>query len=200
MSLDTISTPGPRGEPEGGDPESLLLSRLSERNTREDNTCLCSERTGEEDEGDEEGGDMEATALRFSRGGTGGSDPRVSHRERLRLGRVLPGCLCLWLWSGVGVASDPMLFSAGGVSSDTVRQMDSWDRHCGGGAGSGNGQKLMGTVLLRLKTVLGLGTGFTGRLLLSESCDMEDRSGVELLLNPAELRVAVALQPDSDMD
>lgn len=146
---------------------------------------------------------METTALRFSRGGTGGSDPRLSHRERLRLGRVLPACLCLWLC--LGVASEAWLFSAVGVSeltsSNTVRQIDSWD--CllsGGGAGSGNGQKLTGTVLLRLKTVLGLGTGFTGCLLVSGSSDMEERSGVELLLSPAEFREAVVDQPDSVMD
>lgn len=72
--------------------------------------------------------------------------------------------------------------------SNTVKQMDSWESLLGrGGAGSGVGQKWMGAVLRRLKTVLGLGTGFTTGLLLSELVSMAARSGAELFLDASKL-------------
>lgn len=72
--------------------------------------------------------------------------------------------------------------------SNTVKQMDSWDSLLGvGGAGSDVGQKLMGAVLRRLKTVLGLGTGFTTDLPQSELVSMAVRFGTELFLNASKL-------------
>lgn len=72
--------------------------------------------------------------------------------------------------------------------SNTVKQIDSWESLLGGGgAGSNVGQKWTGAVLRRLKTVLGLGTGFTMGLLLSESVSMVARFGTELFLSASKL-------------
>lgn len=123
-------------------------------------------------------------AARFSLEGTGGNSPPASDRDKLRLGLVL----VTWLSLLVGVV-DFWLRSEGASpdvkSSNTVKHMESWDSLLGGGgAGSGVGQKLMGVVLRRLKTVLGLGTGFTTALLPldSELVNMAARSGDELFL------------------
>lgn len=76
--------------------------------------------------------------------------------------------------SGVGVSTEVR-------PSNSVKQMDSWESLlCGGGAGSNLGQKWTGAVLRRLKTVLGLGTGFATGLVLSESVNMAVMDGVEL--------------------
>lgn len=88
----------------------------------------------------------------------------------------------------MSLRSEVKALSAVGMSaelrlSSTVRQMDSWDSLLGrGGAGSGVGVNWMGAVLRRLKTVLGLGTGFTVGLLPSEFASMAVRSGAELFL------------------
>lgn len=72
--------------------------------------------------------------------------------------------------------------------SNTVKQMDSWDSLLAvGGAGSDVGQKWTGAVLRRLKTVLGLGTGFTRDLLPAELVSMAVRFGAELFLNASKL-------------
>lgn len=82
----------------------------------------------------------------------------------------------------VGVDVSPEL-----KPSNTVKQMDSWESLLGrGGAGSGVGQNWMGAVLRRLKTVLGLGTGFTAGLLLSALVSMAARFGAELFLNASK--------------
>lgn len=131
---------------------------------------------------------------RFSLGGTGGNNPLASDRDKLRLGLLLSA----WLGRRLGVVavslrSEVNLSSGVGVSpevkpSNTVKQMDSWESLLGwGGAGSGIGQKWMGAVLRRLKTVLGLGTGFTTGLLLSELVNIAARFGTELFLNDSKL-------------
>lgn len=131
---------------------------------------------------------------RFILGGTGGNNPPVSDRDKLRLGLFLSTWLGLRLgvvdWS---LTSEVNLSSGVGVSlevkpSNTVKQMESWESLLGGGsAGSGVGQKWMGAVLRRLKTVLGLGTGFTTGLLLPELVSMAARFGAELFLNASKL-------------
>lgn len=126
--------------------------------------------------------------MRFSLGGTGGNPP-VSDRDLLRPFPVLSPWLDLRLGDGaLSLRSEVKALSAVGMSaelrfSSTVRQMDSWDNLLGrGGAGSGVGVNWMGAVLRRLKTVLGLGTGFTVGLLPSEFASMAVRSGAELFL------------------
>lgn len=130
---------------------------------------------------------------RFSLGGTGGNDPPASDRDKLRLGLLLSA----WLGLRLGVVdlslrSEVTLSSGVGVSpevkpSKTVKQMDSWESLLGrGGTGSGVGQNWMGAVLRRLKTVLGLGTGFITGLLLSELVSMAARFGAELFLNASK--------------
>lgn len=132
---------------------------------------------------------------RFILGGTGGNNLPASDRDKLRLGLLLSAWLGLWLGvvnlslrsevpSGVGVSPEVR-------PSNTVKQIDSWESLLGllggGGAGSDAGQKWTGAVLRRLKTVLGLGTGFTMGLLLSESVSMMARFGTELFLNASKL-------------
>lgn len=181
--------PPPRGELEGEDPESLLLSELPGQEVREDKAWTCSVGTGEEEVGG--GPCIKAVRTpRFSLGGTGGNSPPASDRDLLRPGLVLSVWLDLRLGeAALSLRSEVKLLSAAGASpelrpSNTVKQMDSWESLLGrGGAGSGVGQKWTGVVLRRLKTVLGLGTGFTATLLLSEFVSMAARSGAELFLN-----------------
>lgn len=97
----------PLGEPE--DPESLIPSRLPGRPGIEDNSLLSVE--------EEEGDVTEAPVLRFSLGGTGGTDPTESERERLRLGLVLPTWLGLLLSEDVGAASEVGLLAGLDVAS-----------------------------------------------------------------------------------
>lgn len=112
----------------------------------------------------------------------------MSDRDELRLALLLsvwfalrPGAVDLSARSEVNLSS-------GVRPSNTVKQMDSWESLLGGGgAGSGVGQKWTGAVLRRLKTVLGLGTGFTTGLLLSEPVSMAARFGAELFLNASKL-------------
>lgn len=153
---------------------------------------FCSVRTGEEEE---EGGDpwyMAGGTPRFILGGTGGNNLPASDRDKLRLGLLLSA----WLGLPLGVVNLSLrseVPSGVGVSpevrpSNTVKQIDSWESLLGwGGAGSDVGQKWTGAVLRRLKTVLGLGTGFTMGLLLSESVSMAARFGTELFLNGSKL-------------
>lgn len=71
--------------------------------------------------------------------------------------------------------------------SNKVKQMDSWESLLGGRVmGSCAGQKRTGAVLRRLKTVRGLGTGFTVAMSLSESLCIAARHRVELFLNTSE--------------
>lgn len=135
---------------------------------------------------------------RFILGGTGGNDPPASDRDKLRLGLLLSAWLGLWLGVvDLSLRSEVNWSSRVGVSlevksSNTVKQMESWESLlAGGGAGSGVGQKWMGAVLRRLKTVLGLGTGFTTGLLLPELVSMAARFGAELFLNASKLTVPV---------
>lgn len=149
---------------------------------------------------------MAGGAPRFILGGTGGTPPPASVRDKLRLGLLLPA----WLDRRQGVVDMRSEKSATvGVSpepedrpSNTVKQMDSWESLLGGGgAGSGVGQKWTGAVLRRLKTVLGLGTGFTAGRLLSELVSMVARFGTELFLNTSKLTAPVSdavLSPRSD--
>lgn len=147
---------------------------------------------------------MAGGAPRFILGGTGGTPPPASVRDKLRLGLLLPA----WLDRRQGVVDMRSEKSATvGVSpedrpSNTVKQMDSWESLLGGGgAGSGVGQKWTGAVLRRLKTVLGLGTGFTAGRLLSEPVSMVARFGTELFLNTSKLTDPVSdavLSPRSD--
>lgn len=105
ISLETISILHPLGEP--GDPESLVLSRLPGLEDSEDVGPLGSVRM--EEEGGvsvKEGGVTEVEATRFSLGGTGGTAPPASDRDRLRLGLVLPVWLGLRMSPGVGVAPE----------------------------------------------------------------------------------------------
>lgn len=144
-------------------------------------------RTGEE----EDPCNLEGATPRFSLGGTGGTSPPASDRDQLRPGLVLSTWLGLRL-VGLSLRSEVELSSSLGVTpevrpSNTVKQMDSWESLLGGGgAGSGVGLKWTGAVLRRLKTVLGLGTGFTTVLLLSEFVSMAARFGAELFLNASK--------------
>lgn len=131
---------------------------------------------------------------RFSLGGTGGNNPPASVKDKLRLGFFLSAWLSLRLGVvDLSLTSEVNLLSGVAVSpevksSNTVKQMDSWESLLGGGgAGSGVGQKWTGAVLRRLKTVLGLGTGFTTGLLLSALVSMAARFGAELFLNASKL-------------
>lgn len=142
----------------------------------------------------------------FILGGTGGNSLPASDRDKLRLGLLLSVWLSLWL-GVVNLSLRPKVSSGAGVSpevnpSNTVKQMDSWESLLGGGgAGSDVGQKWMGAVLRRLKTVLGLGTGFTTGLLLSELVSMAPRFRAELFLNASKSTGPVgdaALRPGSD--
>lgn len=192
------------GEPDSEDPECLLLSKLPGQEVT-GSIWFCSVRTGDEEE--EDGGDpwnMAGGTLRFSLGGTGGNNPPASDKDKLRLGFLLSA----WLGLRLGVLSlrsEVNLSSVGGVSpevkpSKTVKQMDSWESLLGGGgAGSGVGQKWMGAVLRRLKTVLGLGTGFTTGLLLSQLVSMAARFGAELFLNASKLTGPVDWQSDATL-
>lgn len=147
---------------------------------------------------------MAGGAPRFILGGTGGTTPPASVRDKLRLGLLLPA----WLDRRQGVVdmrseeSAAVGVSLEGRPSNTVKQMDSWESLLGGGgAGSGVGQKWTGAVLRRLKTVLGLGTGFTAGRLLSELVSMVARFGTELFRNTSKLTDPVsdaALSPRSD--
>lgn len=164
--METISTPPPLGLAEG--PEFLLLLTPS----GQEGAWFCTEQTGEE----------ELWVPRFSLGGTGGTDPPASDRDKLRLGLVLPTWLCLLLRE-----ADSELWSVDVRASSTLKQMESWESLLGGGTpGSAGGQKWTGVVLRRLKTVLGFGTGFT-IVLLSEFVSMADRLGAELFLNASKL-------------
>lgn len=134
---------------------------------------------------------------RFSLGGTGGNAPSESGSDKLRLGLVS------WLGLRLGADTDLSLQLEVGVSpefkpSRIVKQMDSWESRLGGG-GTGSGveqEKWIGVVLRRLKTVLGLGTGFTtvfGVLLLLASAEptefvsMAARFGAELFRKASKL-------------
>lgn len=153
--------------------------------------------TGEEEEGGD-AWDIVGETPRFSLGGTGGNDPPASDRDKLRLGLLLSALLSLQL--GMVNLSERLqvnLLLGVGLSpevkpSNRLKQMDSWESLLGGG-GSGAGQKWTGVVLRRLKTVLGLGTGFASDLLLSELVSMVARFGAELFLNASKLT-----GPDSD--
>lgn len=120
---------------------------------------------------------------RFSLGGTGGSDRPASDRDELRLGLWLVDLLPsteVNLSSDVGVSPEVK-------SSSTEKQMDSWESLLDGdGAESGAGQKWMGAVRRRLKTVLGLGTGFAAGLPASELVSMARRFGAELFLKASK--------------
>lgn len=160
--METISISLPSlCEPAGGDPDCLLLSKLLEQEGSEDKVWFWSDA---EDEGGEPW-NMEWGTPRLSLGGTGGNNPPASDRDKLRLGLILSVWIGLWpvveLPSGVLPEVKP---------SNTGKQMDSWESLLGGGGiGSGVGQKWMGAVLRRLKTVLGLGIGLTTALLLVDS-------------------------------
>lgn len=150
--------------------------------------CLCSVRTGEGEA--EDGGDpwnMAGGTPRFSLGGTGGNNLPASDRDKLRLGFLLRARLGLRLDVVVQSLGSEVNLSPEVRPSNTVKQMDSWESLLGGGgAGSGVGQKWTGAVLRRLKTVLGLGTGFTAGLLPSELVNMAARFGAELFLNASK--------------
>lgn len=81
---------------------------------------------------------MEGETPWFSLGGTGGTNPPASDRDRLRLSRIPSAWLSLWLgvvdlFSGVGLSPEVKL-------SNTVKQMDSCESLLGvGGAESGVG-------------------------------------------------------------
>lgn len=169
------------------DPESLAVSRLPA-----EEVWFCSVRTGDEE--DEEGGDpwnVAGGTPRFSLGGTGGNERPASDRDKLRLGLLLSAWYDLRR-GGVVLSLGSEVTLSAGVSpelkpSNTVKQMDSWESLLGrGGAASAVGQKWMGAVLRRLKTVLGLGTGFTAGLLLSALVSMAARFGAELFLNASK--------------
>lgn len=198
MSLETISTSLPPGELHGDRLPSGLPGPEATGSV-----WFCSIRTGKEEE--EEGtGDTAGGPPRFILGGTGGTTPPASVRDKLRLGLLLPA----WLDRRQGVVDMRSEESAAvGVSpedrpSNTVKQMDSWESLLGGGgADSGVGQKWTGAVLRRLKTVLGLGTGFTAGRLLPELVSMVARFGTELFLNTSKLTDPVsdtAPSPRSD--
>lgn len=105
----------------------------------------------------------------------------------------------LLLRSEVNLSSDVGL-SPEVKPSNTLKQMDSWESLLdGGGAGSGVGQKWIGAVLRRLKTVLGLGTGFTTGLLPSESVSMLARFGAELFLNASKFMGSGERQSDAEL-
>lgn len=152
---------------------------------------FCSVCTDEE----EEGGDpwnVAGETPRFSLGGTGGSDPPASDRDKLRLGLLLSALLSLRLGVvNLSLRLEVSLSSGVGLSpedkpSNRLKQIDSGESLLGGG-GSGVGQKWTGVVLRRLKTVLGLGIGFTSDMLLSELVSMVARFGAELFLNASKL-------------
>lgn len=168
------------------------MSRLLGEEVSEDtgSVWFWSVRTGEEE--DEEGGDpwnVAEETPRFSLGGTGGNNP-VSDKDKLRLGLGL-SWLALRL-ADFSLRSEVNLLAGVGVSTEfrpsiTVKQMDSWESLLGGGgAGSGVGQKWTGAVRRRLKTVLGLGTGFITVLLDSEFVSMAARFGAELFLRASK--------------
>lgn len=146
---------------------------------------------------------MKGGTPRFSLGGTGGNNPPASDRDKLRLGLLLSAWLGLRLdVDDLSLRSEVNLSSVDTSPevkpSNTVKQMDSWESLLGGsGAGSGVGQKWMGAVLRRLKTVLGLGTGFTTGLLLSELVSMAPRFGAELFLNASKLTGPVDWRSDT---
>lgn len=192
--METISIPPPLGDPDGEEPESLLLSRLPGEEVSEDtgSVWFCSVRTGEEEEEEEDGDpwNVAGETPRFSLGGTGGNNLPASDKDKLRLGLGL-SWLALRL-AEFSLRSEVNLSAGVDVSPEvrpsmTVKQMDSWESLLGGsGAGSGVGQKWMGAVRRRLKTVLGLGTGFITVLLDSEFVSMAARFGTELFLNASK--------------
>lgn len=114
----------------------------------------------------------------------------MSDKDKLRLGLGL-SWLALRL-ADFSLRSVVNLLVGVGMSPEfrpsiRVKQMDSWESLLGGGsAGSGVGQKWMGAVRRRLKTVLGLGTGFITVLLDSEFVSMAARFGAELFLNASK--------------
>lgn len=110
---------------------------------------FCSVLAGEEDKEDGTLWSREGRTPRLVLGGTGGDGPGAD-RDQLR----------------VGLLPEP---------SGPSKLMYSWDSLLGGGSASSSGQKWTGTVLRRLNTVLGLGTGFT------VGC-MAARFGAELFL------------------
>lgn len=162
----------------------------------EDKIWFCSGWTGKEAEGAASCW-TEGRARRWRRGGTGGTAPPVSDRDKLRVGLIFSA----WLRFLLGVVilssrSESDLLLGLGMSLQlnlsNTKQMDSWESlRGGGGAGSGAGQKLMGAVLRRLKTVLGLGTGFTTALLESEFANIAVRFGAELFLSASKFTVPV---------
>lgn len=159
------------GEPDG--PESLVPSKLPGRPGRDDSGRLSAE---------EGGGVREAAGPRLDLGGTGGTDPTASDRERLRLGRVLP--TWLGLRPSVGVACEVR-------PSSTVKQMDSWESlRSAGAAASDAALNWTGAVLRRLKTVLGLGMGFMAGPFL--------RSRLAALPGASARRCDVAMLPPCD--
>lgn len=149
---------------------------------------------GEEE--DEEGGEpwnVAGETPRFSLGGTGGSNPPESVRDKLRLARSFSWCALrlagFWLRSEVnllaGASVSPELRPS--IAVKQIPETDSWESLLGsGGAGSGLGQKWTGVVRRRLKTVLGLGTGFITVLLDSALVSMAARFGAELFLNASK--------------
>lgn len=137
---------------------------------------------------------MAGETPRFSLGGTGGNDPPTeSDSEELRRG-------LLSAWLGLRLAAleaDLSPAAEVGVSpefkpSRIVKQMDSWESLLGGG-GTGSGaeqEKWIGVVLRRLKTVLGLGTGFTtawASVEPTEFANMAPRFGAELFRKASKL-------------
>lgn len=83
------------------------------------------------------------------------------------------------LWSDVGVSPEV-------APSDTEKKMESWESLLEGGGASVVAQKWTGAVLRRLKTVLGLGTGFTKGRLPSRPVNMSARFGAEQFLNASK--------------
>ena len=134
---------------------------------------------------------MAGGILVFTLGGTGGNSLPASDRDKLRLG-LLRSVWLSRLPAVANLAPRPDGSSGEGVTSDvkpsnTVKQMDSWESLLGGGGASSDvGQKWMGVVLRRLKTVLGLGTGFTTDRLLSELVSMAPKFGAELFLSASK--------------